>query len=153
MYDVKKGRPGYQTKTSTDSTTETPASTTTTTVAEGYNGETTGFSFTAHSTTLATSSTTKDNDMFNMLVESGATNHYYLDSKLLPGLDMLLYKYATLEKPQVITTDEIHQLHGVATGVLPMVMYDSECVNREVTLEATTVPGLGRQLFSTGAAR
>ena len=52
-----------------------------------------------------------------MLVDSGASGHYFNDA-IIPRLQNKLYSYQVLHVPRKITTDSEGQLDGAAKGLL-----------------------------------
>ena len=92
-----------------------------------------------------------DTNRISLLVDSGASGHY-LDSNLITDLDNILDDYTVLEHPLKIVGVGGHELHGVGEGVITALALDVEGDERKVRFKCTTVPGLGRHLFSTGAA-
>lgn len=89
---------------------------------------------------------------FSILVDSGATAHY-LDSDLIPELPNILKNYARIQQPMKIIGAGGHEFYGVGEGVISVLVQDEDGINRRVQFKCTTVPGLGRHLFSTGTAQ
>ena len=87
-----------------------------------------------------------------MVVDSGASSHY-VDDKLIKGIKTRMFEFKTLEKPSIITTAGMHQLHGTATGKLRVKVTDSHGEKKTVILPVTIVSGIGRHLFSSVAAQ
>ena len=57
------------------------------------------------------------NGLVNVLVDSGASGHYF-DDAIIPGLRSKLDNYQVLDVPRIITTAGGHQLEGIAQGLL-----------------------------------
>lgn len=73
----------------------------------------------------------KLSDTFSMLIDSGASGHF-VDSELaLLGLKGQLQDYTEVRSPQTITTAGLHQLRGIATGTLLVLLYDTGGRSRE----------------------
>lgn len=88
MYDLKEQYLDFRSTDlrTTVSTAVGPSSLTSTAVVEGCASDT-GYTFTDHRTPLTTSSSKTSTNQFNMIADSRlcfATDHYYLDSELLP---------------------------------------------------------------------
>ena len=62
-----------------------------------------------------------DTDHLTMLVDSGASGHYF-DYQLHPGLKDQLVNYKELEKPRKLVTAGRHVLRRTATGTAPGVI-------------------------------
>ena len=91
------------------------------------------------------------NDTVNVLVDSGASGHYF-DDTIFPGLRDNLDNYQVLDAPRKITTAGKGHLYGVAQGVLRGWVIDDKGERRLVQLSCLIVPGLGRNLFSVKQA-
>ena len=110
-----------------------------------------GFSFTAadeHMLSVSTEETVK----MTMIVDSGASGHY-VDDKLAKGIKQLMFNYQEFDTPRTITTAGLHILLGTATGKLRNKVTDSNDRTRMATLPIIIVPGIGCNLFSSGAAQ
>ena len=91
------------------------------------------------------------NDAVNVVVDSGASGHYF-DDTIIPGLRDNLDNYQLLDVPRKITTAGKGHLYGVAQGILRGRVIDDKGQRRLVQLSCLIVPGLGRNLFSVKQA-
>lgn len=96
--------------------------------------------------------TVNRSDIISLLVDSGASGHY-LDSDPITGLDDVLAGYKAIDHPVRIDGAGGHEFHGVGEGTLTATAGDVNGINRMVKFKCTTVPGLGRHLFSSGEAQ
>ena len=87
-----------------------------------------------------------------MVVDSGASDHY-VDDKLDKDIKQLMFDYQEFDTPRTITTAGLHTPLGTATGKLRSKVTGSNGRTRMATLPITNVPGIGRNLFSSGAAQ
>ena len=87
-----------------------------------------------------------------MLMDSGATSHF-IDPNLITGCYSLVKTITPLVPPHVIITTGDHRLCGREQGQLPVLVRDFHGQLHQVSLSVILVPGLGRHLFSTGAAK
>ena len=91
-------------------------------------------------------------DVIEFLVDSGASGHY-LDSNLVPdAMSIILKDYAPSQHPAKIIGAGGHEFWGIGEGTITVLAEDEHGVDRCIRLTVTIVPGLGRHLFSTGAA-
>ena len=91
------------------------------------------------------------NDSVNVLVDSGASGHYF-DDAIIPGFRDRLEEYKVLDVPRKISTAGGGGLNGTAHGVLRGHVINDKGVRRSVQLSCLIVPGLGRNLFSVKQA-
>lgn len=93
-----------------------------------------------------------DTDSFSLLVDRGASGHY-LNSDLIMDLDHILDSYTVIDNPIKIVGAGGHEVYGVGEGIIALLAPDVNGAERRVRFKCTTVPGLGRHLFSTDAAQ
>ena len=110
-----------------------------------------GFSFTAADGHILSASTEETVKM-TVVVDSGASDHY-VDDKLVKGIQQLMFDHQEFGTPRTITTAGLHTLLGAATGEVRSKVTDSNGQTRMATLPITIVPGIGRNLLSSGAAQ
>ena len=99
----------------------------------------------------ARSRTGCSNDSVNVLVDRGASGHYF-DDAIIPGFRDRLEEYEVLDVPRKISTAGGGGLNGIAQGVLRGHVNDDKGVRRLIQLSWLIVPGLGRNLFSVKQA-
>ena len=92
-----------------------------------------------------------DADHMTMLVDSGASGHYF-DNELQPSLRDKLLNYKELEKSHNIVTAGRNVLLGTATGTASGVIIDEKGHRHQVDLPGLVVPGLGHHQFSASQA-
>ena len=114
-------------------------------------GDSIGFSFTAVDEHILSASTEETVKM-TMGFDSGASDHY-VDGKLVKGIEQLMFDYQEFDSPRTITTAGLHTLLGTATEKFRSKVTDSNGQTRMATLPITIVPGIGRNLLSSGAAQ
>ena len=86
-----------------------------------------------------------------MTSDSKASSHF-IDSQLLPGVELKMNHYVYLNPPATIKVAGNHRLYGVGQGVLVVQVLDHVASKHSVPLPVTIVPGLGSHLFSRGSA-
>ena len=86
-----------------------------------------------------------------MLVDSGVKENF-VDNELIPDAESLMLDYTVLDKPKKIEIAGQQLLLGIATSILPGVITDKAGTKHDVGFPTLTVPGLGRNLFSSDAA-
>lgn len=86
-----------------------------------------------------------------MLVDSGASGHYFDDS-FTPGLRYKLTDYQVLETPRNIPTARGHRLEEVERDLLRGNAIDGDGVQRFVQLLCLVMPGLGHHVVSVKPA-
>lgn len=86
-----------------------------------------------------------------MLVDSGASVHD-IDSDLLPNIQRPVRDFRELQ-PRMIITNDLSNLNGTATEVSPVRVVGTSDFILEINVSVTLVPGLGRHLWSPGAAQ
>ena len=91
------------------------------------------------------------NDSVNVLVDSGASGHYF-DDAIIPGFRDRLEEFKVLGVPRKISTAGGGELKSTAQGVLQGHVMDDKGVRRLIQLSCLIVPGLGRNLFSVKQA-
>ena len=88
---------------------------------------------------------------FSVMVDSGASGHYF-DDALIPRLRYRLENYQELAIRRYITTAGGHQLEGAGQGLLRGHIIDAKGVQRLIQISVLIVPGLGRNLSSVKQA-
>ena len=91
------------------------------------------------------------NDSLNVLVDSGASGHYF-DDAINPGFRGRREEYKVLDVPRKISTAGGGELNGTAQGVLRGHVIDDKGVRRLIQLSCLIVPGLVGNLFSVKQA-
>ena len=84
-----------------------------------------------------------------MLVDSGASGHYF-DDAIIPRLRNKFDRYQVLDVPRKITTDGEGQLDGVAKGLLINVVVDSALDELSRPWSDACLPTAGYCGFSGG---
>lgn len=92
------------------------------------------------------------NDSANMLIDSGATGHYF-DDGIIHKLRDKLDNYQVLDMLRKITIAAEGQLDGVAQGLLRGNVIVGNGVRGSVQRSCLIVPGLGRNLYSVNQAQ
>ena len=83
-----------------------------------------------------------DTNRMTMLIDSGASEHYF-DDELHPGRKDNVLSYKGLERPYKIVIAGRHVLLGTATGTESGVIADENGIKHRVDLPGLVVPGLG----------
>ena len=91
------------------------------------------------------------NSLVSVMVDSGASGHYF-DDALTLRLRCRLENYQELAIRRYITTAGGHQLEGAGQGLLRGHIIDAQGVERLIQISVLIVPGLGRNLFSVKQA-
>ena len=86
-----------------------------------------------------------------MAADSGASSHF-IDNQLLYGIEQKMPNYVVLDPPVTIIVAGNHRLSEIGQGVFVVIVVDRLGAEHSVQLLVTIVPGLGRHLFSGGAA-
>ena len=95
--------------------------------------------------------TGRSNDSVYMLVDSGASGHYF-DDAIIPAIRDRLEEYKVLDVPRKIATAGGGESNGTAQGALRGHVIGDKGVRRLIQLSCLIVPGLGRNLFSVKQA-
>ena len=82
-----------------------------------------------------------------MLVDSGSSKHYFVDSKFIRGVENRMLEYTGINPPMKIKAAGHNTLFGTVQGILQVVVRDTQDVCRTVKLPIVLVPGLGRNIF------
>lgn len=91
--------------------------------------------------------TQNNNNMVNMVVDSGTCDHY-VDRILIHGLKEKVVSYTELDFPRVITTAGKHKLLGTAAEMLHIKATDSTRATTVLAkLPVAVVPGIGRLIL------
>lgn len=89
----------------------------------------------------------------HVVVDTGATE-YYLDSKLIPGLETMMFDFKALEVPKEIVTAGAHVLLRKDKGGVSGFTTGGNEDDHAAMLSCVIVPGLGRHVLrSTGASQ
>ena len=91
------------------------------------------------------------NSLVSVMVDSGASGHYF-DDALILGLRYRLDNYQELAIRRYITTAGGYQLEGAGQGLLRGHIIDVQGVQRLFQISVMVVPGLGRNLVSVNQA-
>ena len=93
-----------------------------------------------------------DSNKITMLVDTGASDHY-IDDKLAPGIKDMMSDYRPVIGTREITGIGQHTLYGTHTGTVNCQIVDSSGKKQFGKFPITLVPGLGKHLLSSGAAK
>ena len=110
-----------------------------------------GFAFSGLTTRNDGGITVSNPDVFTMLVDSGASDHF-VDSELIRGLQQGMVEYRKLEQPKPIETAGNKQVFATATGKICGHIINKSGPPIPVRIFVMIVPGMGRHLFSSARA-
>ena len=86
-----------------------------------------------------------------MLVNFRSTKHF-VDPKLVREVESRMQDCTEINHPMEIKAAGLKTLYGTVQGILLIVVRDTQDVCRAIILSIALVPGLERNLFSTGLA-
>ena len=90
-------------------------------------------------------------DSVTVLVDSGASGHYF-DDLLIPSLKHRLLNYVLLTPPRKILTAGGALLDGTAEGILKVLVTDNHGEQHLARIAILIVPGIRRNIFSAKSA-
>ena len=90
-------------------------------------------------------------DSVNVLVNSGASGHYF-DDLIIPSLKYCLLNYVLLTTPRKIFTAGGALLDGTAEGILQRLVTDNHGEHHLAWITILIVPGIERNIFSVKSA-
>ena len=99
------------------------------------------------SSAFITSQDNEDNNFVIIMVDSGASDHFF-DDAIIRDLKLCLQGYAHLATPRKILTARGALLDVTAEGVLQGLIADNYGNQILVRVDTVVVPGMGHNLFS-----
>ena len=119
--------------------------------SDGEGGPLYGTALMSSPAPIAYNNASDNSNFVHVLVDSGASDHYF-DDFLTPKLNRRLLDYTCLTTPRKILTAGGALLDGTGEGILQGIIIDNYGNGHLVRIQILVVPTIGRNLFSVKAA-